>query len=118
MNNIVEQAGLRVARAFENHLEKDGGWDEGLLRRLTLEIPGIRPPFFSAALRPALDELRRFRHLVHHAYDLGLREDRIQKLVATVQSLCRAMGETCENFVRQVAQANGWRLPGEGILTN
>jgi hypothetical protein len=109
--NIIEQAGLRVAREFENQIEKDGGWHEGLLRRLTLEIPGIRPPFFPAALRPALDELRRFRHFVHHAYDVELREDRIQELAATVQSLGRAMGETCEDFVRQVARANGWTLP-------
>ena len=112
--NILEQAGLRVARAFENHFEKDGGWHEGLLHRLTPAIPGIRPPFFPAALRPALDELRRFRHFVHHAYDLELREDRIQELAASVQSLGPAMGETCERFVRQVAQANGWTWPLEG----
>jgi hypothetical protein len=109
--NLIEQAGLRVAREFENHLEKDGGWHEGLLRRLTLEIPGIRPPFFPAALRPALDELRRFRHFIHHAYDLELREDRIQELAATLERLGRAMGETCEDFVRQVARANGGTLP-------
>ena len=112
--NIVEQAGLRVARAFENHFEKDGGWHEGLLRRLTLEIPGIRPAFFPAALRPALDELRRFRHFVHHAYELELREDRIQELAAWVQSLGCALGGTCESFVQQVAQANAWTLPQKG----
>ena len=69
-----EQAGLRVARAFENQFDKDGGC------------------------------------FVHHAYDLELREDRIQELAATVQSLGRAMGDTCEDFVRHVAQANGWTL--------
>jgi hypothetical protein len=109
--NIIEQAGLQVARGFENRFDKNGGWHEALLRRLTLEIPGIRPPLFPAALRPALDELRRFRHLVHHAYELELREDRIQELAALVQTVAQATGEAWEDFVRKVAEANGWTLP-------
>lgn len=93
--NLIEQAGLRVMRAFENHFDKDGGWHEALLRRLTLDLPGIRPPFFPTALRPALDELRCFRHLVHHAYELELRADRIQELAVTNPGIDRELGEFC-----------------------
>lgn len=109
--NIIEQAALRVARAFENHFEKDGGWHEALLRRLTLEIPGIRPALLPVELRPALDDLRRFRHLIHHAYELELREDRIQELATAVQTVARATGQAWEDFIREVAKANGWTLP-------
>lgn len=110
--NIIEQSALRVARVFENHFEKDGGWHEALLRRLTLEIPGIRPAFLPVELRPALDELRRFRHLVHHAYDLELREDRIQELAVTNQTVVQSLGQAWEDFICEVAKANGWTLPG------
>lgn len=109
--NIIEQAALRVARAFENNFEKDGGWHEALLRRVTLEIPGIRPALFSTELRPALDDLRRFRHLVQQAYDAVLREDRIQELSTTVQTVAQTTALACEEFVREVASANGWTLP-------
>lgn len=110
--NIIEQAALRVARAFENHFEKDGGWHEALLRRLTLEIPGIRPALLPVKLRPALNELRRFRHLVHHAYELELREDRIQELAITIQTVSQSLGPAWDDFIRKVAEANGWTLPG------
>ena len=112
--NIIEQMALRVARGFENHVDKDRGWHEALLRRLILEIPGIRPAFFPADLRPALDESRRFRHLVHHAYDLSLREDRIRELTGIAQSLAARLPESCEAFVRQVAKLNDWTLPAPG----
>ena len=109
--NVIEQMALRVARSFENHVEKDRGWHEALLRRLTLEIPGIRPAFFPTDLRSQLDESRRFRHLVHHAYDLVLREDRIRELVSIAQSLATRLPSSCNDFAAKVASLNDWTLP-------
>lgn len=70
--NAVEQMALRVARAFENNIDDDQSWHMELLRRLSLEIPGIRPPFWPRELSVDLQELRAFRHVIRHAYDLVL----------------------------------------------
>lgn len=111
--NAVEQMLIRIARAFENHFEKDGGWHEALLRRLTLRIAGIRPALFGGEVKQDLDQLRRFRHVVHHAYDLTLREDRIAELLQTAVRLDAQLGRCCDAFVHEVATAQGWDL-GEG----
>jgi hypothetical protein len=41
--NAFEQMGLRLAKAFENHIDGDAGWHSSVLNRLALEIPGVRP---------------------------------------------------------------------------
>ena len=108
--NIIEQMGVRVARSFENNLPKDGGWHEALLRRMTLHVPGVRPALFGADLRSELDELRRFRHLVNHAYDVKLREDRMSELATIAGKVASNLGPVCETFVREVAVMQGWTL--------
>lgn len=108
--NVVEQMCLRIAREFENHLERDGGWHDALLRRMTLQVPGIRPALFGADVKQDLDELRRFRHLVHHAYDVILREDRILALVHIAAKLAGQIDPLCEAFVDEVAVAQGWTM--------
>jgi len=85
--NAVEQAGLRLAKAFENQIDDEGGWHAELMRRLTLDIPGIRPAVFTTDDLVFLRELRGFRHLVVHAYDLLLNADRVGKLAADAKQI-------------------------------
>ena len=57
-----------VADACENHVDADAGYHTSLLRRMSVAVPGIRPAIVSAETLPLLDNLRRFRHVVRHAY--------------------------------------------------
>ena len=57
-----------VAGACENHVDADAGYRTSLLRRMSVAVPGIRPAAVSAETLPLLDNLRRFRHVVRHAY--------------------------------------------------
>lgn len=57
-----------VADACENHVDADAGYHTSLLRRMSVAVPGIRPAIVSAEALPLLDNLRRFRHVVRHAY--------------------------------------------------
>src|SRR6185295_4885862 len=79
--NVIEQLALRVAKAFENNIDDEQGWHMELLRRLSIAIPGVRAPLLTAELLPDLQELRGFRHVVRHAYDLTLRKDRLASLL-------------------------------------
>ena len=56
-----------------------------LLRRMRLEIPGVRPAALSSEMSfQRLDELRAFRHVFRHAYSYGLDDERIFFLLRRV----------------------------------
>lgn len=79
--NALEQAALRVAKAFENQINDDAGWHAEVMRRLTLDLPDIRPAVFRPSDLAHLRELRGFRHVIVHAYDLALDRERILRLM-------------------------------------
>jgi len=108
--NAIEQICLRIAKAFENQIEDDSGWHAELLRRLTIELPGVRPALFERVLLPDLQDLKGFRHLVRNAYDLTLRQERIAPLVAAATQLAAQMPRLCEQFIQTVAREQGWSL--------
>lgn len=67
----------RVAEVFENAVADRTGWHADLLRRMALDIEGVRPHLISAGTWDSLDELRRFRHLFRSAYRLQLDPERL-----------------------------------------
>jgi hypothetical protein len=80
--NVLEKVLERICQAFENHFDKRGDCHERLLQRLALALPGIRPSFIPADRVRSIRELKGFRHVVRHAYDLEFRADRLSELVA------------------------------------
>ncbi len=60
----------RIARLFGNGVSDQSGWHADLLRRMSLDIEGIRPHVIGHDTYLALDELRRFRHLFRSGYRL------------------------------------------------
>ena len=53
---LVEGYAFRVAKTFENHI--DGRtWHQDLIRRMRLEIPGVRPPLQDATTAAHIDAL-------------------------------------------------------------
>lgn len=107
--NVVEQMAMRVARAFENHLEEDGGWHAELIRRLSIPIDGIRPALFDDSMRAPLRELRGFRHVVNHAYELTLDRDRMALLVRDAGKVAPLLERACESFCAAARKTIGDR---------
>ena len=105
--NIVEQMALRVAKAFENRIDDDSGWHAELMRRVSIEITGVRPAMWPSALAEPLRQLRGFRHVITHAYDLALDRDRMQLLMRDAETVVLALEPACETFVRTVARQEG-----------
>ena len=105
---VLERSLERVCESFENHLEKSGNYHERLLQRLALDLPGLRPPFLPANALPELSELRRFRHLVRHAYDLTLRPDRLRELIDIARGVSDALPGWCEKFGEAVRREQRW----------
>jgi hypothetical protein len=103
MYNAIEQMGLRVAKAFENSVEDDKGWHGALLNRLSIRIAGVRPAFLPQDLKPPLSELKGFRHVFVHAYDLRLDPDKLSLLLKYAGQVAEQIVGLVEAFVCQVA---------------
>ena len=92
--NIMEKAFERLCEAFENHFEKSGRYHDSLIERVTLDLHSIRPAFRPGDAVRDIRELKGFRHLFRHAYDLDLDPARVTA--------------AAENATRCVARFNGW----------
>ena len=102
--NVIEQLALRVAKAFENNIDDEHGWHMELLRRLGIAIPGVRPALFPADMASDLQELRGFRHVIRHAYDLTLKKDKLAALLTAGERVAVQTTAACESFFKNVRE--------------
>ena len=93
-----EQLFEEVARFFENRVD-DARYHADLIRRMQLDIQGIRPALLSEATARDLDELRRFRHLFRHAYGTDLDSAKVGDLAAKVAGVRNAFARDLERFL-------------------
>lgn len=107
--SVIEKLLERICEGFENHLEKRGDYHERLLQRLSLDLETIRPAFIPKDRLADLRELKGFRHLTRHAYDLTLRADRLAELTRIAGKLCDDLPAWCAAFDEQVRTRQGWR---------
>lgn len=105
--NVIEQMGLRVAKAFENSLDDEKGWHTELIRRLSIRIPGVRPALFSEEIRQPLQELRAFRHVFVHAYDLEVDPDKLALVLKYGRAVADRLPALVAAFVAAVAREQG-----------
>lgn len=77
----------RVAETFENTVGDTSQWHSELLRRMALDVEGIRPPLLDDETRACLDELRRFRHVFRSAYSISLDKDRLLLVIQRARRL-------------------------------
>ena len=89
--NVLEKMFERICVDFENHFEKRGDHHERLLRRISLGLPGLRPAFLPEAFLPQMRELKGFRHVVRHAYELTLRPERLAELAQIAERVAREL---------------------------
>lgn len=109
--NVLGKALERICEAFENRFEKRGDYHERLIERLSLRLEGIRPAFIPADRVAEVRELKGFRHVMRHAYDLTLRADRLAELVALAARLADDLPAWCADFARQVRAEQHWDAP-------
>ena len=88
-----------VARYFENQVEPER-YHADLLRRMKLNIPGVRPALISEETYALLDELRRFRHFFRHAYGVDLDPERVEGVAKKAVELEDRFEGDLSNFLR------------------
>ncbi len=106
--NILEKMMERICEGFENHLDKRSDYHERLIQRLSLNLEGIRPAFIPHGRISDIRELKGFRHLTRHAYDLTLRVDRLTELAEIAAQLAEELPAWCEDFSAKVRAEQSW----------
>lgn len=105
--NAVEQMGLRVAKVFENHIDDEQGWHTALLARISIPIEGVRPALIPKELKNPLEELKGFRHVFVHAYELELDPEKLVLLLKYAERVAREFPALPEAFIEQVKRQQG-----------
>jgi ribonuclease HepT-like protein len=84
--SIASTVDQSVPAAHDRHRE--------LLHQMTVEVPGLRPGVMSRETIAALDEYRRFRHVVRNVYAFEFDPMRIEQLVVKLRpAFLRARAE-------------------------
>jgi len=87
-----------IAAFFENQIEDMAKYHTDLLKRMLIEIEGIRPNILSEESFKVLDELRGFRHVFRHAYSYELDAERIVGLAGKSMRLKHSFAKDFEDF--------------------
>ena len=96
--NAFEQMGLRIAKAFENNIDDDQGWHSALLNRLAIPIEGVRPALLTTEIKAPLRELKAFRHVFVHAYELDLDPEKLRLLLKYARQVAETLPVLAEKF--------------------
>jgi hypothetical protein len=101
----IEAVFARIAVVVDGDLPTGNDWHVTLLRRMTVGIPSVRPPFIDDRLAADLDELLRFRHYFRHNYGFRLRRERIEPLLKMAPSVAERMRKGLQQFGEFLAGA-------------
>lgn len=91
-----------VARRFENQIENHAQYHKELLRRMALDIRGVRPSLISEELLKDLDELRAFRYFFRHAYSYEINYEKIRVALKSALKVKKKFKKDIKNFVKEI----------------
>lgn len=72
----------KIAKVFENIIDNPASWHRDLLRRMIIDVEGIRPRVISKESFLLLGELRGFRHVFRSSYMFELDSERLSLLLS------------------------------------
>ena len=105
---VLENYFLRISKYFENNLP-DERWQMGLVEKMGLDIPGVRPAFLETEeqLRQ-VKQILRFRHRLRHLYGEDLDPVKTREIQGVVDSFFATFSILHERFssrLRSIADA-------------
>ncbi len=76
-----------IAGQVDGNLPGSETWHRDLLQQMAKDLPDTRPAVISQRNVAAIDEFRRFRHLVRNVYTINLIPEKMEGLVKTLPEL-------------------------------
>ncbi len=83
----IERLFELTARYIDRTVPDGDSWHHQLAVQMAREVPAVRPAMISTDVAAALDEYRRFRHLVRNVYATNLVPAKMQGLVERLPAL-------------------------------
>jgi hypothetical protein len=77
----IEKIFESIAKEIDHRIPLGEEWQSELLRQMTLDVPGLRPPVISAGTEKKLREYLGFRHLFRKRYGFELDWQKLKKLL-------------------------------------
>ena len=77
----IEKIFESIAKEIDNRIPMGEEWHSELLRQMTLDIPGLRPPVITVSTEKKLREYLGFRHLFWKRYGFELDWQKLKKLL-------------------------------------
>jgi uncharacterized protein YutE (UPF0331/DUF86 family) len=74
---------------------------------LSIPIAGVRPALIPRELKNPLEELKGFRHVLVHAYDLELDPEKLTLLMKYAERVASEMPTLAEAFIERVKRQQG-----------
>ncbi|MGH7899138.1 MAG: hypothetical protein ACREQQ_14375 [Candidatus Binatia bacterium] len=106
IGDVVHDFYTGAERIFEKIApELNGGLPAGssrhreLLRNMTLDLPGIRPPVITTETARLLEEFLRFRHLFRSVYGFELEWPRLRALLERLPAAWESLRRDLEHFI-------------------
>lgn len=85
----IERLFEMIARHVDRTVPAGEQWHRALLQQMARDLPGLRPAVIDMASEAALEEYRRFRHLVRNLYATTLAPDRMEPLLIRLPGVWR-----------------------------
>lgn len=94
----IEHIFLLIARQVDGVEPSGMSWHRELLDQVIAGNPGVRPAVVSRETGAALEEMRRFRHVIRSVYSFDIDEARVLALAREVPSLCERLARELGSF--------------------
>lgn len=85
----------KIADDINGGVPRTIDWHKRLLKIMSLDIEGIRPPVISVATEKALKDYLAFRHVIRNIYGFEIDSERLKRLFA-------ALDKTYKNFNKDI----------------
>jgi hypothetical protein len=95
----VESIFTRIAANINGGYPGGADSHQRLLRNMTLNVEGLRPPVITRQLLDEFDELRKFRHFLRHAYGVSLEWTRIRSYMVRVAQIAPRFEAAMSQFI-------------------
>jgi len=105
----VERLFELIATQVDDSAPTGEAWHRQLIDQMAREIPETRPAVIDEFIAVALDEFRKFRHLVRNVYTLHLDSERMRVLIDVLPSLWGQLQKdflTFADFLTELSKAD------------